>query len=221
MSASRGQKLKRTKQIQTQVDRALDALHDESWFLAEKHFLKALLASRGREDWEGMIEIIEGMRQCRRGIRRKALVRGSVRICNEGLTENMVLATGRYLVEPPLVGADARKLIQAAREQEIPVAVVCREPLTQMGLVPIVAIAPGTTVRVQIEAPPNEKKPTTAWFKGAMESLGDAALEMVDPTKSVEKRVDALLGAVDAIPDHEDLYLALAETCREAIDSGE
>jgi len=221
MSASRGQKVKRTKPIQTQVDRAVDALGEESWIIAESHFLKALTASRGRDDWEGMIEIVEGLRQSRRGIRSQSLVRGSVRLCNEGSTETMAISTGRYLVEPPLVGADARRLIQSGRDNQVAIAVVCREPLTQAGLVPIVAIAPGTTIRVQIEAPSNERKPTTAWFKGAMESLGEAALESIDPTKSVDRRIDAFLGTIDAIPDHEELYVALSEACREAHEQDE
>ena len=203
MSAARGHKVKRTKPIQTQVDKGLDALREESWFIAESHLLKALIASRGRDDWEGMIEITEGLRQSRCGIRRQALVRGSVRLCNEGSTETMAISTGRYLVEPPLVGADARRLVQSGRDNQVAIAVVCREPLTRSGLVPIVAIAPGTTIRVQIDPPSNERKPTTAWFKNAMESIGDAALDTIDPTKAVDRRIDAILGTIDAIPDHE------------------
>lgn len=221
MSAARGHKVKRTKPIQTQVDKGLDALREESWFIAESHLLKALIASRGRDDWEGMIEITEGLRQSRCGIRRQALVRGSVRLCNEGSTETMAISTGRYLVEPPLVGADARRLVQSGRDNQVAIAVVCREPLTRSGLVPIVAIAPGTTIRVQIDPPSNEKKPTTAWFKNAMESIGDAALDTIDPTKAVDRRIDAILGTIDAIPDHEALYEALSETCREAHEQGE
>ena len=221
MSAARGHKVKRTKPIQTQVDKGFDALREESWFIAESHLLKALIASRGRDDWEGMIEITEGLRQSRCGIRRQALVRGAVRLCNEGSTETMAISTGRYLVEPPLVGADARRLVQSGRDNQVAIAVVCREPLTRSGLVPIVAIAPGTTIRVQIDPPSNEKKPTTAWFKNAMESIGDAALDTIDPTKAVDRRIDAILGTIDAIPDHEALYDALSETCREAHEQGE
>lgn len=221
MSAARGHKVKRTKPIQTQVDKGLDALREESWFIAESHLLKALIASRGRDDWEGMIEITDGLRQSRCGIRRQALVRGSVRLCNEGSTETMAISTGRYLVEPPLVGADARRLVQSGRDNQVAIAVVCREPLTRSGLVPIVAIAPGTTIRVQIDPPSNERKPTTAWFKNAMESIGDAALDTIDPTKAVDRRIDAILGTIDAIPDHEALYEALSETCREAHEQGE
>ena len=206
----------RTKQIQGQIDRALEATRDESWIVAEANFLKALTASRGRNDWQGMIEIVEGLRVARRGIRRKALVRGTVRILDESVTETMDFSPGRYLVQPPLVGADARRLIQFSRERNIPLAVVCREPRTRAGLVPIVAIAPGTTIRDQIEPPANEAKPTTAWFKGALEAIGEAALETIDPSEEVTRRVDRIIGCLDAIPDNEPLHVKLAETCEEA-----
>ena len=206
----------RTKQIQGQIDRALEATREESWFVAEANFLKALAASRGRNDWEGMVEIVEGLRIARRGIRRKALVRGSVRILDESITETMDLSPGRYLVQPPLVGADARRLIQFTRERRVPAAVVCREPRTRAGLIPIVAIAPGTTIRDQIEPPNNEAKPTVAWFKSALEAIGEAALETIDPSEEVTRRVDRIIGCLDAIPDNEPLHVKLAETCEEA-----
>ena len=159
MAMAQGEGMKRTKQIQAQVDRALEAARDLSWFTAEAHFLKALAASRSRNDWEGMIEIIEGLRQARQEIRRKALVRGSVRICDDAVTETMELSPGRYLVQPPLVVADARRLIQYGRDRGVPIAVLCREPRTQSGLIPLVAIAPGTTVRIRIDPPAKEAKP--------------------------------------------------------------
>ena len=216
MSAAGGQKAARTRQIQAQVDRALEAIRESAWFIAETHFIKALAASRGREDWEGMIEIIEGLRQCRREIRRKALVRGTVRICEEAVTETMELSPGRYLIQPPLVGADARRLIQLGRDRRIPIAVVCREPRSQAGLIPIVAIAPGTTIRIQIDPPAKESRPSTSWFKSALQALGEAALEKIDPTRTVDRRIDALLGCMDALPDSDVVYLQLAEACTEA-----
>ena len=54
------------------------------------------------------------------------------------------------------------------------------------------------------------------WFTGAMEALGDWAIESLDPEMDVEKRVDMLLARLDAVPDHEALHEVLAETCREA-----
>jgi hypothetical protein len=55
-----------------------------------------------------------------------------------------------------------------------------------------------------------------AWFVDAMEALGDAAIEYLDPALPIVKRVDALLARLDAIPDHEGLHLALAEACQQA-----
>ena len=52
---------------------------------------------------------------------------------DDGVTEDMELEPGCYLVRPPLVGADARRLRLAAFEREIPVTVICREPRTQLG----------------------------------------------------------------------------------------
>ena len=219
--AARGERVPRTKPIQAQVDRALEAIREQSWFTAESHFLKALAASRGRNDWEGMIEIVEGLRQCRQAIRRKALVRGTVRILDDGVTETMELTSGRYLIQPPLVGADARRLIQNGRDRGVPIAVLCREPRTRAGLIPIVALAPGTTVRIQIDPPAKEAKPSTGWFKDALESLGEAALERVDPSKTVDRRIDVLLGCLDALPDCDPIHVALAEACAEAASQDE
>ena len=210
----------RTKQIQTQVDRAIEAAGEESWFLAESQWLKALIASRGRSDWRGMIEITEGLRAARRTLRRKALVRGSVRILDDAITETMTLSAGRYLVQPPLVGADARRLIQLGREQQVPISVICREPRTQAGLIPIVAIAPGTTVRDRIDPPAKESHPSVAWFKTALDAIGTAALERIDPADTVERRIDALLGCLDAIPDHDPLHVRMIETLEEASRTG-
>lgn len=216
MSRAQGERMARTQQIQGQVDRALEATREQSWFTAENHFLKALAASRGRNDWAGMIEIVEGLRQCRQAIRRMALVRGMVRICDDAVSETMDLSPGRYLIQPPLVGADARRLIQYGRDRSIPIAVVCREPRTKAGLIPLVALAPGTTVRIQVDPPTKEARPSTSWFKSALQSLADAALEKVDPTKAVDRRIDALLGCLDALPDCDPVHVALAETCAEA-----
>ena len=206
----------RTKQIQSQVDRAIDAADQASWFLAEAQWLKALIASRGRSDWSGMIQIVEGLRSARRAIRRKALVRGSVRVVDDAISETMELTAGRYLLQPPLVGADARRLIQFGREQEVPIAVICREPRTQTGLIPIVAIAPGTTIRARIDPPSKESQPSVAWFKTALDSIGEAALDRIDPADGQERRIDALLGCLDAIPDYDPVYARLIGTLEEA-----
>ncbi len=96
--------------------------------------------------------------------------------------------------------------------------VVCREPTTATGLVPIVAIAPGTTVRTQVKPPSNERKPTAAWFQSSLDALAGAAMDRIDPEQEVERRIDAILGCLDAVPDSDPLHDMLADACREARD---
>ena len=130
-------------------------------------------------------------------------------------TEDMPLKPGCYLVQPPSVGADARRLRLAALRREIPIAIMCREPKSRMGLCPVVAIGQ-VTVRARIEPPKDWDKPDHKWFVGAMEQLGDAAIEMLDTGLELDRQVDFLLAALDAVPDHEKLHQVLAEVCREA-----
>jgi hypothetical protein len=49
-----------------------------------------------------------------------------------------------------------------------------------------------------------------------MEALGDAAIEMLDTGLELDRQIDFLLGALDAVPDHEKLHQALTAVCKEA-----
>ena len=92
---------------------------------------------------------------------------------------------------------------------------ICREPKTQLGLCPIVAIGQ-VTIRTRIDPPRSWDKPTLAWFIEACEQLGDAAIETLDRMADTARQVDGLLERLDAVPDHEKLHQALAEACKEA-----
>ena len=104
----------------------------------------------------------------------------------------------------------------AGLEQEIPVAVVCREPLTMLKLCPIVAITPGKSFRATV-VPPDPEKPDLAWFVDAMKAIGDAAIQTIDLEKPATRRVENLMECLEAVPDHEQLHQVLEATCREAI----
>jgi len=123
-----------------------------------------------------------------------------------------------YLIQPPLVGADARRMRLLALEREVPAMFLCREPKTQLGLCPIVAIGQ-VTIRTRIDPPRTWDKPTLAWFIEACEQLGDAAIETLDRMADTARQVDGLLERLDAMPDHEKLHQALAEVCKEAADA--
>ena len=208
----------RTKQIETLVRQATDALGASAWFDAELAASKAMSSCRARTDWDMMIELALILREARKGRRSSSLVKGAVRILNEDIPEDMEFTSGRYLIQPPRVGADARRVRLQCLEDEIPTLVVCREPTTTTGLVPIVAIAPGTTVRTKIKPPSNERKPTAAWFQSALDALADAAMDRIDPEQDVERRIDAILGCLDAVPDSDALHDMLVDACREARD---
>jgi hypothetical protein len=131
------------------------------------------------------------------------------------VVEEMKVQPGCYLVEPPLVGADARRLRLAALRDEVPVAVVCREPINRMGECPVVAIG-ATTVRTRITPPKSLDKPTLSWFAGALEQLGDFAVETVDSGHDLDKQIDDVMAKLDAHPDHEGLHQTLMDLCQQA-----
>ena len=210
----------RTKSLATLIQRAGNALDSGDWFEAERCSDEALGSARTREDWTSMLEIIDLLQAARLGRRDPSLVKGPVNVFDEPYEEGTVLEPGRWLLQPPLVGADARRLRLSSIDAEIPVLVLCREPTTRAGRIPIVAIAPGTTIRAQVKPPGNEKRPTATWFQSALNVLGQTAVDQVDPGINVDRRIDVLLGALDAIPDHDGLHDALLEACREAASLG-
>ena len=132
-------------------------------------------------------------------------------------TEESRIEPGCYLVRPPLVGADARRFRLLAFSRKIPVAVVCREPLARIGLCPVVAISGGVTVRMKVDPPLEPDDPDLDWFLDAMDALGEAALETVDPDQEVVRRIDAVLARIDAVPSCDGLYACLEQACREAL----
>jgi hypothetical protein len=205
-----------TKQIDKLMERASQALVKTKYFDAEALAVKALHAARQAEDFERMGRIVLPLQEARRQRLQIALEADHVTVVSESVTEETRAESGCYLVQPPQVGADARRLRLGALERKIPVAVVCREPLTQLKRCPVVAIGPGVTVRTHIDPPDDPDDVGMAWFVYAMEEIGDAAIGGIDPGLATLKRLEALLGRLEAIPDHEGLHLALEETCREA-----
>ncbi len=206
----------RPKQIDALMEQAEAAMSATDWFDAERVADKALRLARQSCDFDRMARIVMPLQEARRQRYQDALDVGTLTLIGQSVSEDAVVEPGCYIVQPPQVGADARRLRLAALQQQVPVAVVCREPLTQLRLCPIVAIGPGVTVRTKVDPPDDPEDPTLEWLVNAMEELGDAALEALDPEMATLKRLDALLGRIEAIPEHEGLHHALADTCRAA-----
>jgi hypothetical protein len=201
------------RQIDALMEKASRSLAAMDYFAAEKLAEKALTQARHRNDYDRMARIVLPLQEARRQQLQSALDAGEVSILEE-LPEDLEPEVGCYLVRPPLVGADARRLKQAARDRGVAIAVVCREPDTTLKLCPIVAIGPGVTIRTKIERPKDTDHPGLPWFAHALESLGDFAIETLDPALTLSRRIDALLHRLDAIPLHEGLHQALADACR-------
>jgi hypothetical protein len=198
------------------MEQATEALSHSKYFQAEHLAASALATAHSQGDYDRMARILLPLQEARRQRLQKALDVGKIRIVAEPFTETTKVAAGCHLVGPPLVGAEARKLRLAALEQNVPVAVLCHEPMSRVGLLPIVAIAPGVTVRTKVRPPRNLKKPDLAWFADSLEALGDAAIQSVDPGIEIERRIDAYLIRLDAVPDHELLHQTLMDLCRKA-----
>ncbi|MFM1804684.1 MAG: hypothetical protein RL136_1563 [Planctomycetota bacterium] len=201
--------------VNSLMTKAQQALSRNHWFEAERLCQRALDMARTDGDFNLMARIILPLQEARRQRMQIAFDSKKIVIVDEPVSEERKLEAKCYLVQPPLVGADARRMRLAALEREIPAVVLCREPRTQLGLCPIVAIGQ-VTVRTRIDPPKKWDKPDLAWFIEATEQLGDAAIENLDPSSEPSRVVDALLERLDAVPDHEKLHQMLAEACKEA-----
>lgn len=208
----------RADQIDALMERASAALSATRWFEAERLAWDALIQAHGATEYERMGRILLPLQEARRQRFQAALDAsgGTIVLIEEPFPEEWCPDPGCYLVRPPLVGADARRLRRAALEAEVPAAIICREPATMLGDCPIVAIGPGTTVRTKIDPPDDPDHPDLAWFVSAMELLGEAAIAGVDPGLHVEKQLEQLLGRLEAIPEHEGLHQSAEAACRTA-----
>ncbi|MHC4127830.1 MAG: hypothetical protein ACYTE6_06695 [Planctomycetota bacterium] len=205
-----------TRTIDDLTARAAKAVKRAHPFEAERFALQALDLARDECEFARMAKIVPTLCEARRQHIDAAVDAGRMTILETPITDEICIEPGCYLVRPPLVGADARRFRILAFSREIPVAVLCREPRARIGLCPVVALSGGCTVRMKVDPPLDPDEPDVDWFLDAMDALGEAALETVDPQQEVVRRIDALLARIDAIPDYEGLYACLEEACLEA-----
>lgn len=204
------------------MDRASAALLRTDYFEAETLCLKAMERALRARDFTGIARITMPLQEARRQRRHEATDARRVRTMREFVasgSRTAPLEPGCILIEPPMVGADARTVRSIAERKRVPVMVLVREPTTATGRWPIVAVGGGVfrpaIVRVQVQ-PPEAGEITPAWFLATQEALGDAAIEKVKPAWPADHRVEDLLEYLEGIPDHEKLHQALAAAAREA-----
>ena len=204
----------RQQQIDALIKQATKALAKDNIFEAERLAARALGMARDDRDFERLTRCVPPLRQARAERLRRALDVGKIKIIDSPQTRK--LKPGCYLVRPPQVGAAAREMRLSALEGKVAVAVLCREPTTMVGLCPLVAIGPGTTIRMKINPPQDPERPDMEWFVEALEALGDWAIETIDPALEIQRRVETILARLDAIPEHDGLLQCLEQACREA-----
>ncbi len=209
---------KKDERLQELMEKAEAALRRGQWFETERLAQRGMEMARRSEDFGAMARICLPLQEARRQRVQAALDLKKISVLYEGNMEEIKVEPGCYVIMPmQLVGADARRLRLATLRDEKPATVICCEPPNLRGLWPIVAIGV-VTVRAYVAPPENEKKPSMKWYVNAMEALGDAGLtgSHVDSGMDLDRQIDAVLGLLDSVPDHEGLHQVLAEMCREA-----
>jgi hypothetical protein len=197
------------------MQKAQSALKSGKWFEAERLAQRALEVAHQVGDFGRMSRIIMPLQESRRQRMQLASEATTVKWIEGEIGEDHRVGPGLHIMQPPLVGADARRIRLTALRREVPALVICREPTTQLGLVPIVAIGL-MTVRARIDAPEKPAKPTKQWFLWALEQLGDTAIGMIDTGMDAVRQVDFAVSLMDSVPDHEELHTTLVQLCLKA-----
>lgn len=217
-------------QIDEMMEHASVALVERKYFDTVSLCSRAMLRALQARDFERLGRICLPLQEARRQIRQIATDTGEVRVVSSAEDIPSRLEPGCYLLQPPLIGADARSLRTAGERTKTPVFVLAREPLTLRGRWPVVGVA-RVVVRTQVEPPFElERDPRRVsrdryagdppipmpWFEAAGEALGDAAIAAVPGDLHPWWRVEELMEKLEAAPEHEKLHQSLAAACREA-----
>lgn len=203
-------------------------------FEGERLAIDALRRAHSMGAMRAMIEAIGPLWDSRRAKRDLAVNAGRVSLVFGDGIEGAT--SGCYLVQPPRVGIDGRALREMFDRAQIPALVVVREPMTRLGLWPLVSVGP-VTVRTKVKPPEGDELlvdgdgvceqasaapggvasllPCAGWFVSAVEALGEAAARQVGEGDPLT-RVDLLLERLEAHPESETLHRALIEACEAA-----
>lgn len=203
------------------LDRAATEAKASKWIESARTAGEALRLAHAARDFERVGEAAERAREARKRVR-QAATKGKgltvvqtlsdlgISVTEEGVAESGPLKGGCYLLEPPgCVGVDGRTLRDLCERAGKATLVVVREPPTRAGLWPVVAVGP-VTIRARIDPPKGKDGPTPDWCAGAIDAIGQAALEASDGATAAE-RVEALVEHADAAPECEAVYEAIIE----------
>lgn len=209
------------QRIDKLMDLAQRALQETHYFECEHAAAEALALAHATRDFDRMTRILLPLQEARRQIRLLAADTKKLHVLSQPVAEDAPIKPGCYLIEPPLVGADARDLHDRATREEIPVMVLAREPAVKSlkldrrpGDWPVVMIGP-VTIRAYV-TPPAKDKPTLEWYLAACEALGDRAIAEADREDDAFSLVEDLYERLQTLSDHEKLHQELEAACRAA-----
>lgn len=198
--------------LQVIMDQASEALVNRRYFQAERLANRALHDAWVAQEYELVARICMPLQEARRQRRLLAVDTGRVVVCDGALPAAQgAIEAGCYIIAPPNVGIDARRLAESAFEQETPVIAIAHEPRTQLGRLPLVAVGP-TTIRTQVR-PPAEF--TVTWCLEAIEALEQQALAQIDEGRPLDRQIDDVVDMLDTIPESEALHITLAQLARQ------
>lgn len=219
------------KKIDSRMERASSALASMDFFQAERIAASCLQLAHNAGDYERMARICMPLEEARRQKTLVAIDAANTVVRSKLPRGRSTLEPGCCLIQPPLVGADVSTLRLKADRRGIPVLFVAREPLTQAGKWPVVAVSQAPlTIRAYIDPPEplerindsptrdrGDSVPTVSWFLKAIDALTDAAIGTLKPDEPPAWLVADLVERLDAFPQSDILHQRLAAACLEAM----
>lgn len=213
------------------MDEAQEALEQTSYFVAIALAEEALHLARRANDFTRMARICMPLLEGQRQIRQLATDSAQTFLARSAEEVPRPIEPGCYLLQPPMIGMDGRRLREVACEHEIPVFVLVREPLTNAGQWPIVGVGKEVT-RARLDPPepvapvkgsPSrdgwDKAPDARWFFETSERLGDQAISDAEQAAEGDPAaylVDDLLDRLPGVPEHEKIHQRLMRACEQA-----
>lgn len=185
----------------------------DPWFKAEKAAVEKIDVARSAMQWEKLATALEDLCHARQACAKAAHNGKKVQIIGSMEHADAIRSGGRFLVRPPLVGRDASLIEHALKNKGYSVIVLCREPVTKLGLCPIVSLGSGVTVRTQVDEPKNPDKPSCGWFDGVVQEFGAYVIGRIDESATEQRQLDNLLAHLSAIPSHGEAYRIAIKLC--------
>lgn len=225
-----------TRTLDDIMEDASTALVKMDYLACESLCMEALAEARRRGAWDYYARVLLPLQESRRQ-RRIIAAEGVVALgVNAADPQTRVtldaLDAGSVVLTKPSSAADARALADRTRRDRKHVEVLLADSDAADGTWAIRSFA-GPTVTCRLPAPPREwinrflrpgevrVKPGTpadspgAWFVHATESLGDAALAVIDPNLAGAARVAAIEQCLEVVTDHEIIHQRLADAARD------